>query len=464
MKKLCLKKTIAISTVICLCWSNMLGIPWTIEVIAREQCLESQIVDTYWLTNDTTGLEEDTSTFHAISENQLYAKSAVLLDAESGRVLYAKNGQEELPMASTTKILTCILALENGNLDDVVTFSQYAASMPDVQLNANTGESFYLGDLLYSLMLESHNDVAMAIAEHVGGSQLEFANMMNEKAKEIGCESSFFVSPNGLDSVGTYIDENGNEVEKVHSTTAEELALIMRYCIMLSPQKEKFLEITRTASATFNNIIIEEDGSIVTGTRSFSCYNHNSFLSMMEGALSGKTGFTNDAGYCYVGALERDGKTLIVALLGCGWPYNKTYKWSDTTLLMNYGLDYYEFYDFQEIEIEKDVFQPILVLDGQTNQIGELSHAYVDIEEDAEGIDEMARIDGILLQEGERVEVVFDVEEVLAAPVETGKVVGTLTYEIDNRIWKKYHIFLTNSIEKIDFRWCFIKVLEIFYI
>ena len=103
----------------------------------------------------------------------------------------------------------------------------------------------------------------------------------------------------------------------------------MRYCICLSPAKEQFLEITQTPSHCFFD---------VDGKREFSCQNHNAFLSMMEGAISGKTGFTAQAGYCYVGAVQKDGKTLIAALLGCGWPNNKGYKWSDTRKLMEYGL------------------------------------------------------------------------------------------------------------------------------
>ena len=97
---------------------------------------------------------------------QLYAQSAVLMDADSGRVLFEKNGYEQMPMASTTKIMTCILALENGNLEDEVTISSYAASQPKVHLGMYNGQKFHLGDLLYSLMLESHNDSAVAIAEH----------------------------------------------------------------------------------------------------------------------------------------------------------------------------------------------------------------------------------------------------------------------------------------------------------
>ena len=146
---------------------------------------------------------------------------------------------------------------------------------------------------------------------------------MNEKAKELGCMDTHFVTPNGLD---------GEDEEGIHSTTAADLARIMKYCIMDSPKKEEFLKITRTASYQFGDR---------EGKRSFSCNNHNAFLNMMEGALSGKTGFTGDAGYCYVGSLRRNDRTFIVALLACGWPNNKGYKWKDTRALMEYGLANY---------------------------------------------------------------------------------------------------------------------------
>ena len=256
---------------------------------------------------------------------ELYAQSAVLMDADSGRVLFEKNGMEQRPMASTTKILTCILVLEKAGLGETAEVSRNAASQPKVHLGVRAGEKYYVQDLLYSLMLESHNDAAVILAEHVGGSLEGFAALMNEKAKEIGCADSHFITPNGLDAE----DEEG-----AHSTTAADLAKIMRYCITLSPKKAEFLEITRTSSRAFSD---------VEGKRSFSCVNHNAFLGMMDGALSGKTGFTGKAGYCYVGALTRDGKTFIVALLACGWPNNKTYKWKDTRKLMESGLKNYEY-------------------------------------------------------------------------------------------------------------------------
>ena len=123
---------------------------------------------------------------------ELRARAAVLMDGDTGRILYGKNQDQTLPMASTTKIMTCILALENASLDDVVEVSSYAASMPDVQLNIREGEQYRLGDLLYSLMLESHNDTAAAIAEHVAGTREAFADMMNQKARDIGCRDTFF--------------------------------------------------------------------------------------------------------------------------------------------------------------------------------------------------------------------------------------------------------------------------------
>ncbi len=189
---------------------------------------------------------------------ELYAQSAVLMDADSGRILYGKNEDQIMPMASTTKIMTCIVALENANTDDFVKVSSYAARMPKVKLTVQEGEYYRLGDLLYSLMLESHNDSAVAIAEHVGGSVEGFAKMMNQKARDLGCFDTYFITPNGLDAV---VGEN----ERFHSTTAADLARIMSYCIGVSGKKEEFLEITRTPSYGFSNYIKQEDGEMSQG-------------------------------------------------------------------------------------------------------------------------------------------------------------------------------------------------------
>lgn len=254
---------------------------------------------------------------------ELYARSAVVIDGSSGRVLFGKNADETMPMASTTKIMTCILALENGGLEDIVEVSQNAAGQPEVHLGAGVGETFYLKDLLYALMLESYNDAAVMIAEQVSGSVEEFAGLMNQKAKELGCNETHFVTPNGLDST----DDEG-----VHQTTAQDLARIMKYCVWDSPKSEEFLEITQARSYFFSN---------VKGTRSYACDNHNAFLDMYEGVISGKTGFTSAAGYCYVCAVESEGRKFAGVVLACGWPYNRTYKWKDMTKMMDYAKKHY---------------------------------------------------------------------------------------------------------------------------
>ena len=228
-------------------------------------------------------------------QQTLHARAWVLMDADSGRILAGKDADTAYPMASTTKILTCILALEQGNPDDWVEVSEKAASMPDVQLNMRAGERYRLSDLLYSLMLESHNDSAVAVAEHIGGSVEEFAEKMNRKAREIGCKNVCFVTPNGLDVA----DADGNE----HSASAADMARIMRYCAFQSPCRETFLEITRTASRT-----IQDE----SGNRSFYLANHNALLNQCAEVLSGKTGFTGKAGYCYVAALKKEGKAFTV--------------------------------------------------------------------------------------------------------------------------------------------------------
>lgn len=365
---------------------------------------------------------------------ELYAKAAVLMDGDSGRILYEKNGYEALANASTTKILTCIITMENCSLDSVVTVSANAASQPKVHLGMRSGQTFYLKDMLYGLMLESFNDCAVAIAEHVAGTTENFAALMNEKAKEIGCEDSYFITPNGLDAT----DETG-----MHHTTAADLARIMRYCIKQSEKAADFVALTATAQYSFSD---------VEGKSSYHCYNHNAFLQMMEGALSGKTGFTGTAGYCYVGSLVRDGKTYIVALLACGWPNNKSYKWSDTKKLMNYGIDNFVKKNLEEIELEKEKLSPIEVIDGQGNQIGEKTWVKPLVEKQ-EGVE------NLLVEQGQEISLKYELPEVLYAPVKQGTYIGKITYLLGDEVLKECLVRCGNDVEKIDFAWCFRQVL-----
>ena len=269
--------------------------------------------------------------------SSLNAKAACLIDADSGMVLFAKNADEKLPMASTTKIMTALIALESSDLSDTITFSSHAASMPDVQLNAMSGEQFTLRDLLYSLLLESHNDTAVAIAEHVSGSTEAFADKMNEKAVELGLSSTHFVTPNGLDA-----DE--------HYTTAKELCLIASYAL----QNQTFCKIIRTPAHSFANR---------TNTKQYHVTNHDAFLTNYAGAIGIKTGFTGNAGYCFCGAAKRGDITLISSVLACGWPPHKTYKWTDTKKLMDYGFTNYKLVRLTETPM----LQKIPVHGGRSN-------------------------------------------------------------------------------------------------
>ena len=368
----------------------------------------------------------------------LYAQAACLMDADSGRILYGKDAQKALPMASTTKIMTCILVLEHGELTSVAAASRNAAAQPEVHLGVTQGEGFLIQDLLYSLMLESHNDSAVMLAEATAGSVEAFADMMNQKAIEIGCEDTHFVTPNGLD---------GSDEEGDHHTTAADLARIMKYCIQDSPKSAQFLEITQTPSYTFWN---------TRKTRVFECTNHNAFLNMMEGALSGKTGFTSKAGYCYVGALQKDGKTLIVSLLACGWPNHKDYKWADTTKLMNYGLTNYSYRDvFPEGESQTE----IPVADGQYDGALGGSSQTVSCAVDGGQEGEEPRLE-VLMRSDKAVTTKLSVPEKLTAPVKKGEIVGTKTYYLNGEELAVYDVSALETVEKIDFSWCLRRIFE----
>ncbi len=364
-------------------------------------------------------------------EPALTAGSAVLMDGETGRILYEKAGKEIRPMASTTKIMTCILALENCSPDETVEISEYAASMPDVQLNIRKGEIYRLEDLLYSMMLESHNDSAAAIAEHTAGTVEAFADMMNQKARDIGCTDTHFITPNGLDAA---VEETG----EMHSTTAEDLAAILRYCILQSPEKEQFLKITRTPSHTFTDL---------SGKRSFSCINHNALLTSMEGAVSGKTGFTNGAGYCYVGAVDRDGRMFIAALLGCGWPPHKNYKWQDMQKLISYGESAYS---YREIKKQELTFLPVPVENGILDS-AELEVVYPD--------DSALRV---LMKEGEEVKVIKKTVRKLTAPVHEGQNAGQVDYYVGGTRMASYPVRVKQNVGEWNLEFCVKTLLNCF--
>lgn len=399
---------------------------------SKKRCLKLMILSIFFYCfmvcfNGVVSCEE-------LNENDLYSKACVLMDGKTNRVLFEKNMDEDLAMASTTKIMTCIIALENAPLDMKIKVSDYAAKMPEVSLGMNEGEEYILEDLLYSLMLESHNDTAVAIAEGVAGSVEAFAKLMNEKAIVLNCEDTYFITPNGLDET----DSSGN----YHHTTAKDLGRIMSYCINQSEKKEEFINITQKQSYSFSDC---------TGKRSFTCNNHNAFLSMMEGALSGKTGFTNKAGYCYVGALRKDNKDFVVALLACGWPNNKNYKWSDTKSMMNYGLNNY---DLKKIKIPYEEIT-FLVENGR-----------YDIDKETEKISEAEVVisdEGYLMAEDEDVQIKYEIMENIEAPVDKGESIGNIIYSINDYVVYEGDILACEDVKEKNILWAIEELLLAFF-
>ena len=247
---------------------------------------------------------------HTGLDYNLSSDCALLINANTGKVVYAKNENVRHANASTTKIMTCILALENCKLNEKVTFSPYAASIEPSKLYANAGEVFYLKDLLYSLMLPSHNDTAVAIAEHVSGSTAKFVDLMNKKAAAIGCTNTHFATPNGLDF--------GYD----HYTTASDLAKIARYAI----KRNMFRKLISTGYYSFSNLN--------TG-RTYYIGTTNALLGNLPGVQGMKTGYTNKAGYCFVGlSYSQKGNTYISVVLGGS---SSASRWEDSRRLLTYA-------------------------------------------------------------------------------------------------------------------------------
>lgn len=240
------------------------------------------------------------------------AKAAILMEKETGRVLLAHNAREKLPMASTTKVMTALLALEEGNLDDVVTTGRNAYGVPGTSIYLSLGERITLRDLLYGLMLASGNDAAVAIAEHIGGDVATFCAMMTQRAAELGCTDTAFQTPHGLPCAG-------------HYTTAHDLALIAREAM---------------GHPLFREIVSTQRASIPWEGRSYDrvLNNKNKLLSTYEGATGIKTGYTKAAGRCLVFGAAREGMEVIGVVLNCGdW-------FGEAARLMDAGFAKYELF------------------------------------------------------------------------------------------------------------------------
>ena len=257
------------------------------------------------------------------SAENLYtsAVGGCVIEAESGRILFEKNKDKKVPMASTTKIMTAITAIENcENLDEKFEISPKAVGVEGTSLYLRKGDVYSTRDLLYALMLISGNDASVAIAEHVAGSTSEFVTLMNELAKKIGANSTHFANTHGLDADG-------------HYTTAYDLALITAYAL----NNDTFREIVSTKNTKITN----------SNGENRYLKNKNKLLFTLDGCIGVKTGFTNDAGRCLVSAIERNGMRLVCVVLNCGPMFEESatllnecanrFKKVDITSLYNYN-------------------------------------------------------------------------------------------------------------------------------
>ncbi|MGI6584354.1 MAG: D-alanyl-D-alanine carboxypeptidase family protein [Lutisporaceae bacterium] len=327
------------------------------------------------------------------------ARAAVIMDVNSNRVLYSKNMHEKLPMASTTKIMTTLVAIESGKLDEKVTVSKRASHMEGSSIYLREGEKHTVSDLLYAIMLRSGNDSAVAVAEHIGGSVEGFAEMMNKKAREIGANNTRFANPHGLDAEG-------------HYTTAYDLALITSYALKnpifsrIVSSKKKIIE--GPPDENWDRVMI----------------NKNKMLWQFGGGDGVKTGFTKKAGRCLVSSATREGLQLVCVVLNCG-PM-----WNDSSSLLEYAFKNYS----KKKVVEKDsIFKVVEVRNGKERFVG------VKPAEDF----------NLALRADEAENVKLEVKDLRAAqaPFKRGDDAGKLEVYVDNTLLKTIKLVYSEGVE-----------------
>ncbi len=334
----------------------------------------------------------------AAEEMHIAARGAVLIDAASGRVLFGQNENARFPMASTTKIMTALLALENCALDERVTASENASGVPGTSIYLGVGETLTMEEMLYGLLLRSGNDAATAIAEHVAGSVEDFAAMMNARAAQLDADARF-KNPHGLDAAG-------------HEASALALARIFRQAM----QNGDFRRITGTAKATIPWLGNDFARVLVSKNRLLTAY---------EGATGGKTGYTSDAGRCLIFSAERDGMELIGVVLSCpDW-------FDEAERLLDYG--------FANFRLETplragDAACEAAVRGGMADAVRAVA----------------ARDLAAAVREGERWRVDYDFPGGVRAPIERGEAIGTATLYIGNEAVAETPLLAGEDVEKRD--------------
>lgn len=348
-------------------------------------------------TRGLTSLSRQTVTIAAnAAPPALSARSAVLIDGESGEVLCAKKPDERLPMASTTKIMTALVAIENADLEATVTVPKEAVGVEGSSIYLYEGEELRLIDLLYALMLESANDAATAIAITVGGSIEGFADMMNQKARDLNLIDTSFQNPHGLDS-------------EEHYTTARELGKIAAYAM----QNDTFREIVSTKKKT-----IPLNGD--EGVRLL--INHNRLLKSYDGAIGVKTGYTKRSGRCLVSAAERDGLTLICVTLSA--PND----WNDHRSLLDYGFGLYE----SRLVFAKDQLQyPLPVVGGEGEYVILTNRDEIRL---------------TMPKSASQVKYKIEAHRFAYAPVSEGDEIGTLICSVNGEIVAKAPLYAAHSV------------------
>lgn len=337
-------------------------------------------------------------------EPKVNAISAVIVDGDTGRILWGKNENKPMAMASTTKIMTALVALENSDIKKETTVSKNATLASPVKMHLSVGEKMTIEQLLYAMMLQSYNDSAVAVAEAVGGSVEKFCTMMNEKAKEIGCSDTVFETPNGLDK--------GN-----HHSTAEDMSKIGVYAL----KNQNLMKIMNTRDYTFKS-----------SKTTYSFVNKDRLLSEYEGAIGMKTGFTGKAGHCFVGAANRGDITLVSVVLASGWgTAGKSRKWIDTKALLNYGFNNYKKYSIINGSEKMNIS-----IDKAEKEIAELKYE--------DSVD-------LLLSENEKANLKIENElpQNITAPINYGDSVGIGKIYTGNTLLKTVKIISAENIEKI---------------
>ncbi|OON93313.1 MAG: hypothetical protein ATN32_09005 [Candidatus Epulonipiscium fishelsonii] len=339
---------------------------------------------------------------------KLGAKGAILIESDSKRILHSVKGEQPLPMASTTKIMTCIIAIENGNLEDVVIVSKEASKAPPVKLKLKTGEKQMLGDLLYSLMMESHNDTSVAIAEHIGGSVEIFCEMMTKKATEIGANNTTFKTPNGLDADG-------------HQSTPYDMAVIASYAL----DNPKFIEIINTPNISIPTKPLE-------GSVRHDLINKNRFLHMIAGAKGVKTGYTSKAGHCFVGAAERNGMELIGVALGNFGTSGKSKKYTDVQKMIEYGFENYKPYVVVDSE---QVLDSVTVKTGKKETVQLRANKQIKLP--------------LTKDEVEKVELSVTKPQEVEAPIKKDDEIGRVDVILDGEVLASTPLYAEEKVEKL---------------